>query len=270
MNIVIGDVVAARLKRSGVPAHRIRVIHNWADGEAVRPLEPGRNSLRASWDLSEAFVVGYSGNLGRAHEFATILNAICRLEAQTTSRSHPAATAADAREPSQETPRIIWLFVGGGAGLEALKKEVTQRGLRSVIFKPYQPRSCLAESLSAADVHLISLRPELEGLIVPSKYYGIAAAGRPAIFIGSREGEIGKILAEHRTGFTVPIGDGEELAREIGRLASAPLQVRDMGQRARALFDAEYKLEKAVNAWSAVLEDVETSTSGDRTIGSAA
>src|SRR5262245_3258216 len=88
------------------------------------------------------------------------------------------------------TPDIVWLFIGGGALYRQFETEIRCRGLRSVQYQPYQPRDRLADSLSAADVHIVSLRPALEGLVVPSKFYGIAAAGRPTIFIGDKDGEI--------------------------------------------------------------------------------
>ncbi|MFX6876802.1 hypothetical protein ABTH39_19765, partial [Acinetobacter baumannii] len=83
---------------------------------------------------------------------------------------------------------------------------VESEGLPQFHFQSYQPRELLADSLAAADVHLISLLPALEGLIVPSKLYGILAAGRPTIFIGDTEGEVAKVLREHDCGVTVGIG----------------------------------------------------------------
>ena len=98
-------------------------------------------------------------------------------------------------------------------------------------------------------MHLITLRPALEGLIVPSKYYGIAAAGRPAIFIGDPEGEIGRILSATGTGLVVAEGDGAALAAAIVSLASDRRSADEIGRRARALFEEKYDLTFAVAAW---------------------
>jgi glycosyltransferase involved in cell wall biosynthesis len=117
------------------------------------------------------------------------------------------------------------------------------------MFQSYQPREALSESLSVPDVHLISLRPALEGLIVPSKYYGIAAAGRPAIFIGDPDGEIARILKESDTGIVVAEGDGPALMRAVRDLASNPERCEAMGRRARGLFEAKYDIAFAVEAW---------------------
>src|SRR5262249_20173242 len=151
----------------------IEVIENWCDGQAVKPLPAQANGLRAEWGLSDRFVVGYSGNLGVAHEFETIIEAADML---------------------RERRDIVFLFVGGGARLQHLNDQVRQRGLQNVVFRPYQARARLTESLCVPDVHLVCLRTDMEGLVVPSKFYGVLAAGRPCLFIGDPEGEVALAL----------------------------------------------------------------------------
>jgi glycosyltransferase involved in cell wall biosynthesis len=263
MNVAVGEHMAERLRVLGIAPERIRVIPNWADGDLVEPLSHCGNSLRRDWGFDREFVVGYSGNLGRAHEFATFLDAIEQLERRnrtsaaeivqsgelTSKGSQPCSTLS--REP-----KIVWLFIGGGALQGAFKREVERRRLTSVKFEPYQPREQLAKSLSVADVHLISLRPELEGLIVPSKFYGIAAAGRPTIFIGDGNGEIARVLDRYGCGITVQTGDGRGLARAIASLATQPQNAREMGRRARQAFEAEFDLPAAVQRWRKMLSEI--------------
>lgn len=239
MVVVIGERMAATVQGFGVPPERIRIIHNWADGAAVRPVADVENSLRESWDLADCFVVGYSGNLGRAHDVATLLAAVERLEAL-----EPDGPAGK---------RIVWLFVGGGAQTALLQDEARKRGLTSLRFKAYQPRERLSESLSVADIHLVSLRPELEGLIVPSKYYGIAAAGRPAIFIGDHDGEVARIMRRAKAGFVIAQGDSSTLADVVLAAAADREMTRAMGRAARAAFDAEFDLPRAVTAWEQII-----------------
>jgi glycosyltransferase involved in cell wall biosynthesis len=257
LNIALGERMEARLRLLGVPADRIRVIPNWADGTLLHPVEHCANALRRDWDLSGKFVVGYSGNFGRAHDYATLLDAITRLE----RRRDPALASLATGEgtppaPGADAPEIVWLFIGGGALIAALRNDVAARGLTSVRFKPYQPRDRLSESLSAADVHLVSLRPEIEGLIVPSKFYGIAAAGRPTIFIGDSDGEIARLLARHGCGVTVSEGDSAELARVVVDLAVNPARRDEMGAKARRAFVSEFDKAIAVGRWRALLEDL--------------
>ena len=231
-NVVIGELMAERLIKEGVPVSQVEVIHNWADGTTIRPIEPEANPLRTEWGLDGKFVVGYSGNLGRSHEFATILDAATQLQAH---------------------PDILFLFIGGGANLQWVEQQVASRGLTNVMFKPYQARERLAESLSAADVHLITLKPELEGLIVPSKFYGIAAAGRPVAFIGDDDGEIGRLVRQAQCGFSVSQGNGEALRNQLLALYRDANLRRDMGNSARTAFDRMFSLKTSLDLWEALI-----------------
>ena len=260
-NVVLGERMAARLKKRRIPQEQITIIANWADGNQIRPVERARNALRKEWNLKDAFVVGYSGNLGRAHSFETFLTAVAHLEAQQKA-THKASIFADAGGDAwQDTPDeeslarrdIRWLFIGSGAQTEKLKRAVQEKGYDSVTFHPCQPRERLSESLSAPDVHLISLKPNLEGLIVPSKYYGIAAAGRPAIFVGNPDGELARIIKGSETGFVIRDGDGVGLAEAILKLAYNPTLAAEQGTRARQLFEEKYDFAHAVKAWETLI-----------------
>jgi colanic acid biosynthesis glycosyl transferase WcaI len=250
MNVVLGARMAECVSGLGVSGDRIRIVPNWADGTNIASVDPAVNALRREWNLGDAFVVGYSGNLGRAHEIDTLLQAMTLLE-----KVAPANGSARPQTLAQHPP-VVWVFIGNGALFDGLRAEVVRRRLSSVRFKPYQPQARLAESLSVADVHLVSLQPALEGLIVPSKFYGIAAAGRPAIFVGDEDGEIARLIAQHACGRTVAAGDGTALAQAIVELAADPNLRRSMGQRARQAFDAEFDKSIALTRWEKVLREV--------------
>lgn len=267
MNVVLGGRMADTLMRLGVPQQRIRSIPNWADGASIHPVAAAANALRREWAGDGAFVIAYSGNLGRAHEFRTFLDAAERLETGATIPSTIARTGTtpgsavathsnDKAPDNKALPRIKWLFIGGGALHRQLAEEAKRRDLPSVTVLPYQPRERLAESLSAADAHLVTLRPDLEGLIVPSKYYGIAAAGRPAIFVGDADGEIARMLARDGCGFTTPLGDGAQLAEQILEMARNPELAAAMGARARAAFEARHDVTHALATWEALLLEI--------------
>jgi colanic acid biosynthesis glycosyl transferase WcaI len=234
----------------GVSSDRVREVPNWADGKVIEPVNHAANALRLEWGCGDAFVVGYSGNLGRAHEIETLLDAVAIIERGGTSGLVDPVWGA----PWHRS--ILWLFIGSGALFDPLKAEVGRHNLSSVRFKPYQPSALLAQSLSAADVHLVSLRPELEGLIVPSKFYGIAAAGRPTIFIGDKEGEIARLIARHECGRTVAVGDGAGLARTILDLAADPVGCLRMGEHARRTFDDEFDKPIAIARWESLLHEI--------------
>jgi glycosyltransferase involved in cell wall biosynthesis len=241
MNVVLGERMAERVAAAGVQA--ITIIPNWSDGREIRPVARSENVLRNEWGLDGRFVVGYSGNLGRAHEYRTLIDAIALIE--ETAPAHPQA------EP------VVWLFIGGGALYDGFREEVAARALTSVVFKPYQPRERLSESLSAADVHLVSLKPELEGLIVPSKFYGVAAVGRPTVFIGDPHGEIATVVARHDCGLSVAEGNSRALADAILALATDLSRREAMGTNARRAFETHYDKQVAFDAWRKVLSSVE-------------
>ena len=259
VNVAIGERMAERMVALGVERSRITVIPNWADGALVTPRAHACNAVRADVAGPSDFVVAYSGNLGRAHEIDAMLGAIAATQANASS------PVAAGRVEVVRGPRIVWLFVGGGSLMQSLQRSVAKRGLRSVVFRPYQPRGLLADSLSAADVHLVSLRPELEGLIVPSKIYGIMAAGRATIFIGDADGEVARALARADCGVTVTSGDGAALAAAIAKLARDRARTRVLGDNARRAFERECDKPLAIARWVRLVGDVGGGTGGSQT-----
>ena len=232
LNVALGERMAERLRARAVPAERIAVIGNWADGATVRPVASAANPLRGAWGLGDDFVVGYSGNMGRVHEFATILEAMRLL---------------------RQSAGVRFLFIGGGRWRGWLEEAVRREALQLARFKPYQPQETLPLSLGVADVHLVSLQPAMEGLVVPSKFYGIAAAGRPTVFIGDADGEIARLLARHEIGMTVAPGDAAGLVRALRALREDPAARASMGLRARALFEQNFDRPQAMRRWEAAL-----------------
>jgi colanic acid biosynthesis glycosyl transferase WcaI len=209
-NVALGDSMAARLPNAVV-------IHNWADA-SLHPVDVPH----------DRFVVGYSGNLGRAHEVRTMLAAIRALRGDDD---------------------IEFVVTGDGAQLEAIRAEQ----LPNVRFAGYAPRERLSERLSSADAHLVTLLPSLEGLIVPSKFYGVLAVARPVLFVGARDGELARIIQSYECGFIIEPGDGEELARRIRELASDRDRARAIGLRGRRLYEERFAPPIAFASWERVL-----------------
>lgn len=241
-NVVVGVGMAEHLRREGISNKKIHFIPNWSGGAPLKPIATSSNELRKSWGLDGQFVVGYAGNLGRPHDVDTIIESATLLQ-QMALRSHTSDVAQ----------RITLVFIGGGIKRAHLEREVLQRKLANVRTYPYQPRERLAEALSVADLHLISLNPKLEGLIVPNKFCGIAAAGRPSIFIGAADGEIAQLLNQIGCGFTVAPGDGKALMDRILQLAMDPKLCADMGARALAAYEQHWNKNRAVDEWREVL-----------------
>jgi glycosyltransferase involved in cell wall biosynthesis len=212
--VAVGRCMRDRLVEDrGLAPERVTVSPNWPPS-AVRPVPHDENSFRGEHDLDDRFVVMYSGNMGLAHPFDAVLDAAARLQ--------------------EEHPEVVVLFVGEGPRKADLQRQVDRRGLDNVRFLPFQPRERLAESLSAADLHLVTMQDALEGLVVPSKLYGALGAGRPALFLGPSGSEAARVVEEHDCGTVLPNPEGEGLADAITNWHGAPDRWAAACERAHA------------------------------------
>jgi glycosyltransferase involved in cell wall biosynthesis len=235
--VVVGDLMGHKVKALGAPAERIHVIANWCNDEDIRLVANADNPLRRQWGLTDKFVVGYSGNLGRAHEFTTVLGAA---------------------EQLRNEPRVAFLMIGGGKRFDELSAAVQARGLAGAFrFLPYQARTLLSYSLGAADAHWVSLDPRLEGLMVPSKFYGIAAAGKPIVVIGDPNGELAQLARLNDCGFAIAPGDSKALTATLRQLLNAPRTVSEMGARARQMLDAHFTRRQGLARWRRLLDQLD-------------
>lgn len=233
--IVLGECMRERVvgKVGHAAEDRVDVIHNWADGEKIRPLGEGeRNAFAEEHGLHDRFVVQFSGNLGRVNDFETPLEAARLLK---------------------DREDVLFLFVGDGARASEIREFVHGHGLTNVKLLPYQPRETLLYSLAAGHAHLVTLAEGLAGLSVPSKTYGILAAGRPVLFVGDTRSDVARLVKEHRCGEVVAVGDARRLADVISAWADDPASAARMGREARALFLRRFDRRHAVDAYAASL-----------------
>jgi colanic acid biosynthesis glycosyl transferase WcaI len=211
------------------------------DDDAIRPVAPEVNPLRRVWGLTEKFVIAYSGNLGRVHEFDTMVAAAQRL---------------------RHRQDLQFLFIGGGFQYSALMDALRQRGLEDlVVFKPYRDQSELANSLSVADAHWLSLRPEFEGLIVPSKFYGIAAVGRPVISIADPNGEIARLVDAFGCGSIIMPGDSPALVQLLESMMANRALGAEWGRNARTMIEAHFSRRLAIGKWRDLIQSLAPSPS---------
>jgi len=233
MNVAIGSCMAKKISGFGLGSNRVTVIENFADDETITPTQDYSPHLRHAWGIDNtSFVIGYSGNLGQAHDLETMIDV---------------ATSMNNRRD------ITFLFVGGGALHNKLKSAILDRSLQNVLVRPYRPREALSESLGLPNLHWASLKPTLEGYIVPSKIYGVAAAGRPLIMIGDRAGEVGQLVSKFEFGRCFNIGASDEVATYIDFLASNREQAIKLGLNARRFILEGRSKHHAVSSWKSML-----------------
>ena len=242
-DVVLGRCMADLVRSKGVPEDRIRMIGVWSDQEEVKPIPRAENQYRSQWDVGDRVLVMYSGNFGIGHDVATFLEAAQRL---------------------REDDRVRFAFVGGGKKKVEVESFVRDHGLESTcILAPYQPRENLDELLSAADLHLVSLLEGVEGIMVPCKLFGILAAGRPALYIGSERSEISRVVVENDCGASVRQGDVDALVAGILKYVDDPDAREAAGDRARKALVEEHGAVHRLAAWRELLIEITGTTADD-------
>lgn len=231
--IALGECMRQRLIGRGIDPAKIFVAENWADGAAIRPMpRPGNHR-----DL----VVLYSGNLGLAHDLDTATGAMLEL---------------------REDARVRFVFAGSGGRRAELQRFVAEHAIRSVEMRPYAPRASLSESLAVGDVGLVTQREATCGSVVPSKVYGLLAAGRPIVFVGPEGATPARLVRRFGCGWHVRVRDVAGLADLLRRLAEDRDLVREAGRRARQALETNFDSPLGVARISELLgaEPVQTGT----------
>jgi glycosyltransferase involved in cell wall biosynthesis len=217
----------------GVPADQLALAPNWAPRELDQPAPPAAGTARrTAWGLADKFIVAYSGNLGRVHEFAAVLAAAGELQAK-----------AD----------IVFLFIGRGPRFDEVRAAAAARGLTNIRFLPPETRDNLAAALAAPDAHLVTLKPAFARLVYPSKLAGVLAAGRPVLFVGPPEGEIARLLAAAQCGAAFAPADGAGLASTIRQWQADPSRRVLLGRAARSTYEEHFTFGSALAHWEEIL-----------------
>jgi len=193
-NVALGETMRDRLiENKGAPPESTVIIADWADTAAIEPA-PKRNPFSEAHNLADKFVVMHSGNIGLSQSLDTVVDAAALL---------------------REVPDIQVVFVGEGVKKAELEERVAALALSNVTFLPFTPRERLRESFASADVFIVSLQRGLAGYIVPSKLYGILAAGRPYVAAVEPDCEVATLTAKHGCGRLAEPGDPRSMADGI-------------------------------------------------------
>lgn len=232
--VAVGETMRQRLVvvKQADPS-KTSVIHNWADCFAIVP-GPKDNGFARAHDLADRFVVMHSGNVGLAQELDTLLDAAARL---------------------RDCPGLVVTIVGNGTKRLALEARVRAEGLDNVRFLPSQPKEVLRDSFASADVFVVSLKRGLAGYIVPSKLYGILAAGRPYVAAVEEDSEIVAVTRKFDCGLLAEPGDPDVMATRIRELYGDPVLRERLGENARRA-GHEFDRRGQVRAYAEVLNEV--------------
>ncbi len=233
--IVIGRCmkghIEAELPRSCLG--KLRLIPVWANDPLIQaPLTRAQSPLLTQWPFPEKFVVLYSGNMGRFHDLLSIVKAARSLQSHSD---------------------IVFLFVGDGHQKPIIQDYVTQEQLQNCHFSPYVQRDELGTLFSKSSLGLVSLAPNQIGLSVPSKTFGLLAAGLPIIGLLPSESEIAYLLTETQSGCVSPPGDETQLANLILALYQDPQSCQDMAQNAQNAIASQYGIRHVADQYESLI-----------------
>ena len=213
--IVCDEYMAARVRARFDPGGRLHIVTPWAMDGCLEPVPRDRNPFREAHAFGTRRVIMYSGN---------------------HALTNPLSTVLDAAERLVDDARLLFVFVGGGAG----KLEVEARGLPNVVSLPYQPLDQIPYSLSAADVHVVTIGPRMVGIVHPCKIYGAMAVGRPILSFGPNRSHVGDIVRQG-VGWNFEHGDVDGAVAALQGIASLPSATLDaMGARAQMILSERF------------------------------
>lgn len=215
--IVVGrDMIETLKKRfDSLPAYAY--INNWINEKEIIPLAKDDSHVmgfKQQYGLQDKFVIMYSGNIGLYYDLLNIVKVI---------------------ENFQDHSEVVFAFIGEGTVLEQLKDYQKKRKLTNMVFIPYQDKSNLVYSLNAGDVHFVVNAKGIKGVSVPSKLYGVMAAGKPVLGILEEGSEARLIVEEAECGVSVDPGDYEAIEELIRRFIDMKdsFQLEEMGSKGR-------------------------------------
>lgn len=208
------DTVNKRFKNKKVP--KTALINNWINEKEIYPLEKNNSKVlefKKKYNIDNKFVIMYSGNIGLYYDLENILKTIEKIK----------------------NPDVVFTFVGEGSVLPKLKEYKEEHNIENVVFIPYQDKKDLIYSLNAADVHFCVNAKGIKGVSCPSKYYGIAAIGKPIIGVLEEGSEIRMLIEETKGGLISDPEDYETLEKNINWFIENKdsQELKEMGNRSR-------------------------------------
>lgn len=232
--VALDRFMAERINRKVNVDEKMFVMPPWPHEDHVEPVAHEDNPFRVEQQLTDKLVVMYSGNLSLASPITTIVDAARRVE---------------------DLDDLLFLFVGGGMGKKDIDELIARESPPNIRSLPYQPIEKLRFSLSAADVHFVSVGNEVVGICHPCKIYGAMAVSRPILCLGPRPSHATDIIDGENIGWTVEHGDvdrAESLIREIHRTSRE--QRMEMGRRARDIVDRRFTKSQLCSAFCDAVE----------------
>lgn len=222
--------------RSNLIEEQVEVIPNWYEDEPMQNAKQSYfNKLFEPVKAKERLVVSYFGNMGIAQDLETLLGAIRLLKLDK---------------------EITFMFAGHGVKLASLKERVKDESLSNVYIYDFLHGADFQDALNISDVFIVSLEKDLMGLAVPSKTYSYMMAGKPVVAIMDKRTDISKDLIASEAGFSIDVGDVENLVHSIKILKDNKEMRNQFGINARKLFEGKYTTERSTSKYVEMMKHV--------------
>lgn len=217
--VALDRFMAVRLNRKRDVSGKMAIMPPWPHEDALELVQHETNPFRKTHGLDGKFVVMYSGNHGFSTPLTTLLKAAVEM---------------------QDRAELEFLFIGGGVGKKEVEQVIAEHKPHNMRSLPYQPLSEIKYSLSAADVHVVSVGDTVVGVVHPCKVYGAMAVARPILLLGPNPCHVSDLIAEHRIGWHITHGDVEGAKRTLEKIMATPhAELEAMGLRAREVIRSE-------------------------------
>lgn len=217
--IALDEFMAERLQRKGVRLDgKLKILPPWPMEDELQIIEKSSNPFIKEHDLEGKLVLMYSGNHSPVHPLSTILEA----SKQFTTKD-----------------RVVFAFIGGGQGKAEVEKFRAEHPGAPILSLPYQPLDQIKFSLSAGDIHFVSIGAPMVGCVHPCKFYGAMALAKPVVLLGPSESHIGKWIDSDRIGWQIDHGKVQELVSLIRSFADDSTELTARGSRGKALVTSQ-------------------------------
>lgn len=220
----------------GAGPETTKVVHNWVDTDMIKPGDKD-NAFSQKYDLSKKFVVSFGGVIGFAQGLEVLIEAAHKL---------------------QEFSDIQIVIVGDGVKRESLIKRALDLELNNITFVKTQSRDLYPLVLHSSDVCIVTLRPELQTPVVPSKILSIMAAGRPVVASLHLSGDAPKILERFNCGISVEPNRPDLLANAIVKLYNNRKLCEEMGQRGREAAEKFFSRQNCIDQYESIFNSCKT------------
>lgn len=231
--IVVGrdmqETLKNRFNNKKVPSNVF--INNWINEKEIYPLDqnhPKIVAFKEKYNLKDKFIIMYSGNIGLYYDLENIIKVIGEFKHRED---------------------VVFAFIGDGTVKSKIEEYVTDNKLNNVTFIPYQDKADLIYSLNAADIHWVVNAKGIKGVSVPSKLYGVMAAGKPVLGVLDEGSEARLIVEECNCGVCIEPGNYKEISRNIEYILNNKELIKSLGQNGRKYLEVNLTKDVSINKY---------------------